>query len=302
MLELGRNSLQYVLARKRDLHCVTITENGTVRRMYQLGLRRTKKRTLTDDIALWPISSGLGDLLASLQGPSPDGPLLPWLADAQDPQAALNACLAQWVRHVDAKSPRTGQMLHLNARRFRVTLLTNAADEGASPEKLAKLADHEDLQNVLVYLDRSPGFLSRIATKVDALYDPMVKRFKGQWTTSDAATAPDGSPPRVVLGKAPHLPLLDVGGIGFCGSKTLCRLNPPLTCYPCDHFIAFRDGPHEQVVTALEQTMDDMPDERVALQIAAPLAAAREVVRAIKAERGKRGDDEMAGAEEEGAA
>jgi hypothetical protein len=284
-MELGRNSLQYVLLRNRDLHCVSVTENGRTRRVYQLAVRRTKKRTAIDERALWPISMPLGDLLSSLRQGGADDPLLHWLG-RQSQNTALDQAMKMWVRHVDAVSPRTGKLLHLNARRFRVTLLTNAADEGASLEKLAALADHADFQNLLVYVERSPGFLDRIARKVDALYAPTVKRFKGQWTSSDATTGPDGAPAQRILGKAPHLPMLDVGGIGLCGSKALCRLAPPLTCYSCNEFVAFRDGPHEQVVAALERTIDTMADERVAIQIAPSLGAAREVVAALRRERG----------------
>jgi hypothetical protein len=163
-------------------------------------------------------------------------------------------------------------------------MLTNAGDEGASPEHLAVLADHSDLQSIMVYIDRSPLFLMRIRDKVNAIYTPLVKRFKGTFTDSTAETAPDGSAARVVPGMAPQLPFLDVGGIGLCGKKGLCRLAPPLTCYACEKFIAFRDGPHEQVVYALELTMRRMGD-RIALQIAGPLAAAREVVSMLAAER-----------------
>jgi hypothetical protein len=285
-MELGRNSLQYVLIRNRDLHCVSVIENGRTRRVYQVAVRRIKKRKLVDEIALWPISMPLGDLLSSLRKGGPDDMLLHWL-NPNAPQGGLDAALKAWVRHVGAISPRTGEPLHLNARRFRVTLLTNAADEGASLEKLASLADHSDFQNLLVYVERSPGFLDRIARKVDALYAPTVKRFKGQWTSSDATTGPDGTPAQRILGKAPHLPMLDVGGIGLCGSKALCRLAPPLTCYSCNEFVAFRDGPHEQVVAALERTIDHLADERVAIQIAPSLGAAREVVAALRRERGE---------------
>ncbi len=50
-----------------------------------------------------------------------------------------------------------------------------------------------------------------------------------------------------------------------------------MTSYTCESFVAFRDGPHAEVVTALENAMQLMND-RVGLQIANALAAAREVV------------------------
>ena len=280
-LELGRNATQYVLIRNRDLSRETVTEQGVEKRVYQVAVRRMKKPTWADDLVRWPISAPLGDLLWSLREGGDDARLLHWLAGDTN---RVGDTLDAWVKHVSLVSPRTGAPMHLNPRRFRVTLLTNAADEGASPQKLAALADHSDLQNVMVYIERSPAFLLRFSEKVDAIYDPLVRRFKGGLTDSTATTGPDGKPGRRIPGRAALLPMLDVGGIGFCGRGDVCGLAPPLTCYVCDKFVAFRDAPHERVVVALERKMQQMGD-RVAVQLAPVLAAAREVIQVIADER-----------------
>ncbi len=126
--------------------------------------------------------------------------------------------MQRWAADAELVSPCTGEIMTLNPRRFRVTVITNAADEGASPEHLAVLADHTDLQNVQVYLDRSPNFLLRIRDKVDAIYSLLVSRFKGRLVERGEAVPVLNEIP----GVAPHLPLLDVGGIGVCGSKAIC--------------------------------------------------------------------------------
>ncbi|WP_373071370.1 hypothetical protein [Gemmatimonas sp.] len=271
-LELGRNSLQYTLLRGRDLLRFPTSEDPNAPYLYRVCVRRIKKRQPVDEVREWPISTPLGELLWTLRADD-DAPLLHWLS-ADQPELAITNTMAAWVRIAGLRSPRTGKPLRLNPRRFRVTMLTNAADEGASQEHLAMLADHTDLQNIQVYIDRSPLFLERIRDKVDAIYDPMVKRFQGRFTTKHEAQARGG---KVIPGVASHLPLLTVGGIGVCGHQSLCKLAPPLTCYTCASFVAFRDGPHEEVVAALEHAMQMMND-RVGLQIANALAAAREVV------------------------
>lgn len=279
-LETGRNALQYTLLTNADLTRIELSDDSSHKVLYQVQTRRIKKRTIEDAKIGWPISTTLGDLLWSLRKGGSEQPLLHWL-NANQPESALTQCMQSWATTADLVSPRTGRRLRLNARRFRVTMLTNAADEGMSAEHLAILADHTDLQNIQVYIDRSPIFLQRIQEKVDAIYDPIVRRFKGTFTTSENA-ARDGA--AVIPGTAVHLPVLDVGGVGICGKHGLCQLAPPLTCYPCPHFVAFRDGPHATVVEALEQFMRGM-DERIGLQLAAVLAAAREVVAQIENER-----------------
>ena len=279
-LELGRNALQYTLLRGRDLLRFPTSEDPNAPYLYRVRVRRIKKRQPVDEVREWPISTPLGELLWSLRRDDPDTPLLHWLGE-KEPESAIITTMVAWVRAAGLRAPRTGGWLRLNPRRFRVTMLTNAADEGASLEHLAMLADHSDLQNVQVYVDRSPLFLERIRDKVDAIYDPMVKRFKGQFTTKREAQARGG---RVIPGVAVQLPMLNVGGIGVCGHKSLCKLAPPLTCYTCESFVAFRDGPHVEVVEELDASMKRMND-RVGLQIANALAAAREVVAMVQAER-----------------
>ena len=279
-METGRNALAYTLCRTADL--LRVSAGGPDGPWtYQLRVRRLKKRTTTDGTRNWPISETLGALLWSLRRPDPDAPLLWWL-DQDTAEHDLGQKMTAWAKRVDLRSPRTGEPMVLNARRFRVTMLTNAADEGASPEHLAILADHEDLQNIGVYIDRSPLFLQRIQAKVDAIYDPMVKRFKGTVTTKAEAERTNA---RIIPGVAVQLPLLNVGGIGACGHDSLCRLAPPLTCYTCPKFVAFTDGPHAEVVEALEASMRSM-DERVGLQVANALAAAREVAALTTKPRG----------------
>jgi hypothetical protein len=278
-MELGRNALQYTLLRGKDLRRFPTSDEPNAPYLYRVSVRRIKKRQPVDDVREWPISTPLGELLWSLRRANPTAPLLHWLS-AEQPEWDIIKTMADWVRVAGLRSPRTGKALRLNPRRFRVTMLTNAADEGASLEHLAMLADHTDLQNVQVYVDRSPLFLERIRDKVDAIYDPMVKRFQGQFTTTREAQERGG---RVIPGVAVQLPLLNVGGIGVCGHKSLCSLAPPLTCYSCEKFVAFRDGPHAEVVAALDAEMQRMND-RVGLQIANALAAAREVVALIHAD------------------
>ncbi len=284
-METGRNGLQYSLLKEADLTRVPAGGHDDGLWIYTVHFTRIKKRQEQMEIGhealerlarvRMPINRDLGDLLWDIRMRTPTGPLLWWI-DQNSPETDIYVRMNRWAREAELVSPRTGQSLVLGARRFRVTLATQAADQGASMEHIAALLDHEDLQNVKVYIDRSPRFLERIEEEIDDIYDPMIRRFRGEFATPDEA-ARRNLP--VIPGVATHV-MLDVGGIGACGHKSLCKLAPPLTCYSCENFVAFRNGPHADVVATLERAMEDM-DQRIALQLAPVLAAARQVVQAV---------------------
>ena len=115
------------------------------------------------------------------------------------------------------------------------------------------------------------------------MLDPLLRRFAGRVVERDGVGVFDGVPRRVVPGVAVQLPVLplDVGGIGLCGldvrTHGLCKLAPPLSCYLCDKFAAFRDAPHAQIAEALERVvadkLDGTSDERISLQLTDTLQA-----------------------------
>jgi len=67
----------------------------------------------------------------------------------------------------------------------------------------------------------------------------------------------------------------------------LCRLAPPLTCYPCEFFAAFRGGPHAEILTALERITTEMKavsDSRIPMQLEGVMAAIRQLLAQIARE------------------
>ncbi len=287
-LALGRNSNQYVRCVNGDLvrypypSIGPLAQNGK-RHLYELRIPRQKKRGSRVEYRSWPLDERVGLMLDAVQRGGGKDPLLWWVHEESkgQPDLALNTILKRWARDARIISPRTRRPIVLNPRRFRVTLLTNAADEGASPMKLAELADHTDQQNVKVYVDNSPGYLVRLSDRVDQIYDPLVKRFAGK--VASRADAKPGVTGRVIPGATPTLPVLDTGGIGVCGAGGPCHRNPVVSCYRCNKFVAWKEGRHEDVVVALERAMEQM-SPRIALLLAPSLAAAREVVAAIQEE------------------
>ena len=169
------------------------------------------------------------------------------------------------------------------------------AREGASRHRIADVLDHTDLQNVEVYIEASSYVATQVGDRFDPRFQPVLQRFLGKVVASS-----DPQPfadlkrqviPAVVL-QLPMLPI-NLGGIGACGKdpqiEGICQLAPPLSCYGCDKFGAFRDFDHASIADALEQVIatrfDGQADERIPLQLVGTLHAIRQLEHQIADER-----------------
>ncbi len=225
---------------------------------YQLAVPRMKKRAAHRETKRRPISTRLGQLLQQLQQGQSHEPLLYWLP-TENPQAGINATLRQFVARAGIVSPRTGEPLQVTARRFRYTLATHLAAEGASKFHIAEILDHTDLQNVDVYVETTPAIIDQVAAATDADMMPVVTRFLGKVVDSPGETAVNDA---IIPAATSHIPLpmLNAGGVGVCGRNVhrdgLCQLFPPLSCYLCPSFVAWRNGPHQALLTSLENFVE----------------------------------------------
>ena len=73
----------------------------------------------------------------------------------------------------------------------------------------------------------------------------------------------------------------NLGGIGACGANFLCNLFPPLSCYVCPKFIAWKDAPHEAMLDELEDYVQHMaetsgnPHDRIPHQLKETILAGK---------------------------
>ena len=92
----------------------------------------------------------------------------------------------------------------------------------------------------------------------------------------------------VITGLTPTLK--NLGGIGFCGANELCKLYPPLSCYICPKFVAWSDGPHQQMLDELKNHIDFLknqsgnPSDRIHKQLSEVMEAILSVIVAIKSQ------------------
>lgn len=277
-LELGHNPNASARLRNRDL----IRYQTKTAVVYQLEVPRVKKRTALRETKRRPISAMLGRLLESIQQGGPEATLLHWLSPT-DPEGDIRMTMKRFVKASNLVSPRTGRLLAMTARRFRFSIATHMAEEGASLFHIAEVLDHSDTQNVRVYVETASTIADPVARATDAALAPLVRRFQGKIAASPATAA---SYP-VVPAAAPHLGVvhLDAGGIGKCGRDVrregICRMLPPASCYLCPSFMALRDGPHRQVLDSIQGFLREhtgTSDRRILAQLEDVRLAIQQVV------------------------
>lgn len=255
--ELGAEPQSVARLRQGDFHKfeVKAVDRGHSRTLvrYQVDLPRVKKRKENRETIPMGISNELGELLESFQIKQEDCPLFYWL-DKDAPENAIRDAMMRFTDHANLISPRTGGRLKLNPRRLRYTKGTEMARLGASIRMIAIALDHTDTQTARVYAKVSSYVTDLLNDSYEGRLAPVVARFQGTVIDKGSRLSRrDG----IIPATSPIFPILNVGGIGMCGrdirADGLCRLAPPLTCYGCNFFAAFRDGPHLEVRNALVQ-------------------------------------------------
>jgi integrase len=280
-LELGLNP--YASTRLLNQHLKRYDKGEYL--YYQIDIPRIKKRTVHLETKRRPLSKELGDLLMRLQRGAPNEALLYWLAPSE-PVHAISSAMHRFVKAAELKSPRTGALLNLHPRRFRYTLATYMAEEGASKFHIAEVLDHTDLQCVNVYVETVSSISEHVAKATDPKLEPVVGRFLGKIVDSPINAPFTENSSTIVPSAIPHLPLLlNLGGVGMCGRDVrkdgLCRLFPPLSCYLCPSFAALRSGPHKELLESINAFIVEMEgifDKRILSQLDNIRLALKEVI------------------------
>ena len=83
------------------------------------------------------------------------------------------------------QSSRTHNPIRLNARRFRYTLGSRLAKEGASVEVISKALDHKSINSSGIYVKNSPDNVHDIDTKLHSFFEPLSKIFLGDDSTQN---------------------------------------------------------------------------------------------------------------------
>ena len=279
--ELGIRPLALVLLRRHHLERLP-TPSGHEFFLRIPRVKRYRSVAAPNNCSKRVISKRLGTLLLKLHAEKPDvpdAPLLPFLSQetSKSPHYQVWHKLRKWADDVDLvtgrlplnkqgwrdtrylrnKSPKLAR-LPITAYRFRRTIATNLAEQGATQDEIAAFLDDKTTAMALVYVENTSLVTDTLAETLDRHPDwiRVINLFRGIVLKPNDISLPE------VIGGAPHLSnyeeFSDIGSIGRCGSASGCRLEPPLSCYLCPFFRASQETqPHERQLVQLKREIDN---------------------------------------------
>lgn len=221
------------------------------------------------------IAPRLGEALAALPvGNGSDPPLLPiaW----RNPNQFIRVALRRWANDADLvtgrfpvaqggwRSKKTPgahpdkARLPLFPYRFRRTIATMLANQGAEAGTIAAVLDDKTLAMATVYAQTSSSMVEILARTLDRHPEwiRVVNLFRGRLAEPEDHGLP------VILGGVPQLAnydeYFDIGPIGFCANPDECTLFPPLSCYRCPFFRAAIDQlAHRRSLAQIKEELEE---------------------------------------------
>lgn len=196
--------------------------------------------------------------------------------------SSISTLLQNIVNIADIRSERTGNVLKINARRFRYTTGTRAAREGFGELVIAELLDHSDTQNAGVYIKNIPEHVKKLDEAVGFQLAPYAQAFAGVLVDSEPDAKRGDDPTSRIRTEEGE-------GVGTCGEYGFCNANVPIPCYTCMHFQAWLDGPHSDVYTHLvserERLIEATGDVEVAAVLDRSILAVAQVIQKCELRR-----------------
>lgn len=146
------------------------------------------------------------------------------------------------VGKLNITSERTGNYLHTSPYRFRYTLGTRAAREGAGVLTIATLLDHGSTQNTGVYVENVPEFAIEISKIMNQSLAVYASAFAGRVVKDENEANKENS-------NATRIPCHEKDcEIGSCGTNSFCSDYAPIACYLCPKFRPWSNSPHHLVL------------------------------------------------------
>ncbi len=198
----------------------------------------------------------------------------------------LGRAFVSTLQAISPPSDRLGYApIPISTRRFRYTLGTRMAEEGASRAVIADALGHADLQNVGVYFEASPKIVENIDKAMDALLAPLANAFRGRLVEDEEHSTHKGAPgSRIIDLRVSTAPLASCSGKG-----SGCAFNKPVACYTCFKFEPWLDAPHEKVLARLEAERARLADDPQMARINDDaINAVRQVIAECEAVRAQR--------------
>lgn len=152
-----------------------------------------------------------------------------------------------------------GGLINLNFIRFKHTLLTRAAVNGATAHELMYLGMHNDLTSARSYIDSIPAAQARIREELGPAFSSMAQAFLGAVYEGGYERALLEMPDSIKR----HYGIARAKPIGVCGSSTSCTDHAPIACLLCPKFQPFRDAPFGEYKEYLISECESQPSYQV---------------------------------------
>ena len=146
------------------------------------------------------------------------------------------------IKKLGIISERTGEPLKSTSYRFRYTLGTRAAREGAGTITIANLLDHADTQNVHVYVANTPEHAVHISKIMNQPLARYASAFAGKLVEDEAEANAENA-------GAARIPCREKDcDVGSCGTNSFCQDYAPIACYLCPKFRPWAHAPHHLIL------------------------------------------------------
>ena len=200
----------------------------------------------------------------------------------------LGNMLIKVLDQLNVHSERTGNPVKVNAKRFRTTIGTRAAEEGHGELVIAEILDHSDTQNVGVYVNGTPAIVERIDRAVAMKMAPLAQAFAGKLIAGSGEASRGHEPASQI--RAPAI-TGNFDAVSSCGKHGFCGFLRPVACYTCKSFEPWLDGPHEKVLEYLLAERDRLmgvSDTRIATINDRAILAVAQVIQLCATARAER--------------
>ena len=164
------------------------------------------------------------------------------------------------VHSLGVRSSRVeGGLINLNFIRFKHTLLTRAAINGATAHELMYLGMHNDLTSARSYIDSIPAAQARIREELGPAFSSIAQAFLGAVYEGGYERALLEMPDSIKR----HYGIAQAKPIGVCGSAVNCTDHAPIACLLCPKFQPFRDAPFGEYKDYLISECESQPSYQV---------------------------------------
>lgn len=148
----------------------------------------------------------------------------------------------------------------VNNIRFKHTMLTRAAINGATAFELAELAMHSNLESVQYYIDAIPEARAAVRESVGPILKSIAMRFTNTFYEGGYMEAVEKLPNQIKR----HYGIDKGKPVGVCGANINCMLNAPIACLTCVKFEPFTDAPFDEIKDFLVESKEGESDLRIA--------------------------------------